>query len=161
MVGHAPLDPEPESSDLARLAPIRIAPAARVAVASGCFHAECRAGLDHGSLERPHEWLDEQAASMDVDDRIGDELARPVVGHLATPLDPDDLDAAGGELCRCRQDMAPLGVSPQSQDRGVLQQEQLIRNSTGNAFVDEVVLELASARAAVQSRHTPRDGVRR
>ena len=52
------------------------------------------AGLDHRRLERRDERPDEQAAVAEPQDRVGDELARAVVGHLAAALDADDLDAA-------------------------------------------------------------------
>ncbi len=51
----------------------------------------------------PHERPHEEPAISELHDRVGDELARAVVGHLAAALDADQLDAALGEERRCRE----------------------------------------------------------
>ena len=78
-----------------------------MAVAPPGLDAERGAGRDQRRLERPDERPDQQAARRQGDDRIGDQLAGPVVGHLSAALDPDDLDAAPARSSRRRRGRGP------------------------------------------------------
>ena len=110
VVADAALDAQAERADLARRRAVRVAPAAGVAVAPAGRDAEGRAGRDERRLEGADERPDQQAAVARRDDRIGHELARAVVRHLAAALDPDDLDAARGAASpRSRQDVRRVG----------------------------------------------------
>ena len=80
-------------------------------------HAEGRAGRDEGGLEGADERPDHQAAGGQGDDRVGDQLAGAVVGHLAAALDPDDLDAAAASVASSARMCAGSDVRPGSGPR--------------------------------------------
>src|SRR4029077_18086989 len=102
-----------ESTDLPRGAAIGLAPAAGMAVAPGGRDPERRAGRDEGGLERPDEWAKQEATLAQRDDRIGHQLARSVIRHLTTTLDPMDLDPAGRKLSLRREDVPGVRVPAQ------------------------------------------------
>ena len=115
-----------------------------MAVAPGGLDAERRAGRDEGGLERPDERAQQEATLGQRDDRIGDQLAGSVIGHLATTLDPMDLDPAGRELAGRREDVRRVRVAAQGQDRWVLEQQELIGDGAGRALGDESLLQVMS-----------------
>lgn len=78
---------------------------------------------------------------MQSDDRIGDELARAVIGHLPSPLDSFDGDALRLELCGTSQDVRRVRVPAEGQNGRVLQQEKLIRDASGETLVNKPFLE--------------------
>ena len=121
--------------------PSGIAPAAGMAVAPTGGDAERRAGVDQRRLERADERPQEQPPLVQAHDRIGDQLARPVVGDLAATLDALDLDAARASSLGRREDVRRVGVPPERQDGGMLEQQQLVADPTGRALVDEPLLE--------------------
>ena len=112
------------------------------------------AGRDEGRLEGAHERPDHQAALAERDDRVGDELARAVVGHLAAALDADDLDAARGEVGRVGPDMRGVRRPTEGQDRGVLEEEQPVADPTVRTLGHESLLE--GERLAVLDPPQPR-----
>jgi hypothetical protein len=65
-----------------------------VTLAADRLDAEGRARLDHGLLEGADQGAEQDPAVAQTNDRIGHELARPVIGDLAAALHPEDLDAA-------------------------------------------------------------------
>ena len=79
---------------------------------------------------------------MQPHDGIRDELARTVIGHLATTLDALDADPAIGQLRFRRQDVGGIGVLAERQDGGVFEEEQLIGNRAGLALFDQLPLQL-------------------
>ena len=117
VVAHAALDAEPEGADLARVRAVGVAPAAGVAVAPAGGDAERGAGRHEGRLERADERPDHQAARSERDDRVGDQLARAVVGDLAAALDADDLDARVRPASRHRRGCAPGPTSGRGSGR--------------------------------------------
>ena len=112
-----------------------------MALAAGRIHPKGGTRRDEGRLERPDERPQEQAALVEPDDGIGDQLAWTVIGHLAATLDPFDRDAASRELLRARQDVRGVGLAAQGQDRRMLQQQQVVRDLAGSALVDQSALE--------------------
>ena len=100
-----------------------------MAVAPGGRDAERGAGRDERRLERPDERPDQQAARRERDDRVRDELARAVVGHLAAALDADDLDAARGQDRPGRADVRRVGGPAEGQDRRVLEEQELVADA--------------------------------
>src|SRR3954449_6129242 len=83
VVAHASFDAEAERADLAWVGTGRVAPAARMAIASRSGHAERGARREKCRLERANERPDHQSPVREPDDRIRDELAGTVVCDLA------------------------------------------------------------------------------
>ena len=84
------------------------------------------AGRHERRFQGPNQRPDHQAAARQRQDRVGDQLAGPVVGDLATALDLDHLDPAGAQLIGRGEDMRRVGVPSQGQDGRMLQQQQLV-----------------------------------
>ena len=84
--------------------------------------AEIPARVDQRALQDANEWPEEDAATAEGDDRVGHELAGAVVGHFPAPLDPDELDAARGQLGRRRPDVRLVGLPAERQDRRMLEE---------------------------------------
>ncbi len=101
VIAHAALDPQAECSDLARQRAVRVDPAAGVAVAAaGLTPNEAQVSTRAASSARTN-GRSSRPRSARRNDRIRDELAGAVVGHLAAALDADD--------ARCR---APRAARP-------------------------------------------------
>ena len=127
VIGDPTLDAQAERPDLPGLRSVRVAPAARVAVAPRRLDAERGTGRDERRLEGADERADEQAAIVEGDDRVGHELTRAVVGDLAAALDVHDRDTPSLELGGdAREDVCRIAVPAQRQDGRVLQQEELV-----------------------------------
>ena len=99
-----------------------------------------RARRDERRLEGTHERAHQQAALVQPDDRIGHELAGAVVGDLPAALGSDDRDAASGEFLVTREDVGRVGLPAQGQDGWMLQEQELVPDRAGHAFVDEPLL---------------------
>ena len=76
-----------------------------------------------------------------------DELAGAVVGDLAAPLDPDDLDPAPPQLARRGEDMGVVGLAAERQDGVVLEEQQAVADLAVGPLRDE----------APSASPTPRD----
>ena len=87
-----------ERAQFARTRRLRIAPAARQLLDPTRRNTEGRRRIDHGLLERAHQRPQEDAAVGQTNDGIGDQLAGPVIGHLAAALHADQLDPLRGKL---------------------------------------------------------------
>jgi len=98
--------------------------------------AEGRKQADEGRFEVAKQDVNVALVLLKVEDRIADELAWSVPGHVAPSIDLDDRDIASG------QHMG-LGVAAAAErdDRWVFEQEQRIRDTVGLAQRDEFVLE--------------------
>jgi hypothetical protein len=97
VVAHSPLDADAQRADLAGRT-VRIDPAAGMTLAPIRDDAERGARVDHRGLERANQGAKEEAPSRQGEDRIRDQLAGPVVGHLPAPLDLDHLDPTLSQL---------------------------------------------------------------
>ena len=117
--------------------PSGVDPATGVALPSRRGHPERRAGLDQRCLERPDEGAKEQPAVGELDDRVRDELAGPVVGHLASALDADELDAAGIEQRRRGEDVSVVGAPAKREDGRVLEQQEPVADAVLGARASE------------------------
>ena len=71
--------------------------------------------IDHRLLQEMDHALDPNPAAAQIEQDIGDELARAVIGHLTAAIHLDDRDIAGIE-----QMLKAPGL-PQGEDRRVLQ----------------------------------------
>ena len=59
---------------------------------------------------------------------VANQLAGPVVGHVAAPVGPDHL---GTDLLRRRQQVGRIRAHPEGVDGVVLQQQQVVLGGTG------------------------------
>jgi P-type Ca2+ transporter type 2C len=118
--------------------------------------AELPAAVGQGALEGPNERAEEQASTIELQDRVGHELARAVVGDLAPAFDPDDLDAASSQLVPAGADVRLVGVAAKRQDGRVLEQQQLVGNEVSGSLDREPPLELPGG--AVIDPAEPPDG---
>src|SRR5450759_1261120 len=109
VVADAAFDAQPDGADLAAAV---IAPAARKALTGARLDAEVRTGLCQCCLERSNERPDQELPIRQLDDHIGGQLARAMVGHLAAALRLDDLDLARREFGRSRQHVAGVAMPP-------------------------------------------------
>ena len=64
-----------------------------------------------------------------------------MVGHLATALDPDDLDPARGQRRGVRADVGWVGAAAEGQDRRMLEEQQLVADAALCTLGDEALLE--------------------
>jgi hypothetical protein len=158
VIAHTPLDPQAQGTDLARLGATDVAPAARMTIATTRRYAERGTGRDHRRLERANERPDHEPAIREGDDRIRHELARAVVRHLAAAFRPNDLDPPGRERRRAGEDVGHIGRPPERQDRRMLEEEQLIRDSTVGTLGDQPMLQVMGL--AVRHPAKPRRGDR-
>jgi hypothetical protein len=74
--------------------------------------------------------------SLEVDDRVADELTRPMKGDITATLDLEQFNAACSKLSLGRDEMAGFRSTTQRNDRGMLDQQQdvvgyLPRNASG------------------------------
>ena len=77
-----------------------------------------------------------------VEDRIADQLARPVIGHVTTAPTVADLHPAPLELPPVDEQVPRIAASPQRDHRRVFQQQQRVRDHARAPGVDEGILEL-------------------
>ena len=81
------------------------------------------AGADHGLLERGDE-LPDVGLRGEVHDRIGHDLAGPVVGDVPSPVGLVDLEATAREPLRRGNHVPAVGAPAQGQDGRVLEEEE-------------------------------------
>ena len=74
------------------------------------------------------------------EDRVSDELAGAVVGHVAAPVDAVEVDAAAGALVGVEHQVGLVGATPQRVDAGMLEQQQHVADLAGLATGGEVSL---------------------
>src|SRR4051812_35237634 len=78
----------------------------------------------------------------EVDDRIADQLARPVKRGVAAALDLEQLHAASGQQRRVGEEMLGFTRATERDDRVVLDEEQRVRARAGNPFRGDGPLQL-------------------
>ena len=113
-----------------------------MALAATGGDAERRARVGERGLERPDVRPEQQAAIREAEDRVGDELAWPVVGDLAAALHAQDLDPAGGELGGGREHVGVVRLATQRQHRGVLEEQQLVVDPAVRSGRRETLLQV-------------------
>src|SRR5262249_30841561 len=129
--GHPPPDRHPHRCDLAT-----VAPHPREAWTSVRRDVEIREHPDEHVLEAAHVPANVGSEVAEPEDRVADELARTVIGHLTAPLRSDDRNAG----CRRVAEMPRIAPAPQRVPRGVLEEEHRVR-STGEPAGDQRLLQ--------------------
>lgn len=91
---------------------------------AACVDAEVEAGFDDGAFEESDVVVDAQPEAFEVEDGIGDELARAVVGDVAAAVSFFEGDALGlEEIGGGEQVLAGGGTSGDGDDGIVLDEE--------------------------------------
>jgi hypothetical protein len=75
-----------------------------------------------------------------IDDRVADELAWPVVRHVAATVHLMQFNAATREPLVARQDIRPRGVPAKRNDRRVLKQKERIADQAALPRSDHALL---------------------
>jgi hypothetical protein len=108
------------------------------------FAAEADEGFFHepDEVDRPEAAADGRVAqAAEIEDRVADQLAGAVVGHVAAAVDLVEGDAAAFEqLVRC-QNVGTVGVTAQGEHGRVLQQQEHVADAILLAEIDELGLE--------------------
>ena len=116
-----------------------------VALAARPFDTERRHRADQRLFEVAAVALDVLAVPREIEDRVADELARPVVGRLSAAIGLDDLD-----VCAFRYvQLAGLGPPPERDHRRMLQQQ----NRVGKLAVQHAFGERALELPGLEVRH--------
>ena len=88
--------------------------------------------------------MDVLPVGLEVEDGIGDQLSRAVVGDVAAAPGLDDLDPARGQRFRRRDDVrSRLGqLHAERDDVGMFEQQQRVGDAPGAPVFDEGLLEV-------------------
>ena len=120
--------------------------AGKAADASG-LQAEFGAQADEGFFHEAHEVHRAEptavgvAQAAQVKDGVADKLAGSMIGDVAATVDLVQGDAAAGQELVGSQDICPVGVAAQGEDRRMLEQQQHVFNAALEAEIDELGLE--------------------
>jgi len=100
-----------------------------------------REGLDQDPFELPK--VSVQVATMigQIQDRVSHQLARAVIGHVATPLHFEKADPQSGQGRLGHQEMAFLPSAPKGDHGGVLEQQQEVPYPTPGPKCRKTALE--------------------
>ncbi len=91
--------------------------------------------------------MDIAAIGIEIDDRIADELAGAVVGHIAAASCLEHFDAELGEPLWRRHDIAAaVFLHTNGDDVRVLEEKQRVGNALGLAILDQNTLQLERVR---------------
>ena len=128
---------------------VRVDPDADQPVDDAGLHPVLAGDEDHGLGEAAHVAPDVAAvgpagiaaAPGEIEDGVADELARPVVGHVAAAAGLDPVDAARRERLRRVEDVARLGATAERDHRLVLDEQHHVADRARAPRLDEVLLE--------------------
>ena len=102
-----------------------------------CGDAEVFAGVDEGFFHQPDKIYGSQVGAAfagevaaEVKDGVADELARAVIGDVASAVDLVDFDAALGEEIVGREDVGAGGVAAEGEDRRVFEEEERVADGS-------------------------------
>ncbi len=106
-------------------------------------------------FEIAHVAVDVAAIRVQVDDRIADDLAGPVIGDVAAAAGFENLDAAGASASGSRQDVraSTVAADAERQDVGMFDEEQQVAERAGPAILDQRALQ---RRALLRTERRPR-----
>jgi len=81
--------------------------------------------------------------SLEIDDRIANELAGPMEGHVTAALDLEDLDALAAQKVRRCDEVFFLGRAAECDDGWMLDKEQnVLRDRAGDSVAGDIALQL-------------------
>jgi hypothetical protein len=96
--------------------------------------SELRERRDDGAFDCAYH-RDDFTKAFEPDDRIHDQLARTVIGHVSAALDLYDIDAAGRQYLSRREHVLALRVPAEGDDRVVLDHDPCVASNAARDFV--------------------------
>ncbi len=116
-------------------------PDARVLAPTRRWDSKGHAGLDDGPFKRANERYD-LPKTLELTNRIDDQLAGTVIRNIAAALDLDEIDAVARECVAAEQQVLAFGLASESDYRSVLDDDPRIRFAAfTNSFV-KAMLEI-------------------
>jgi len=95
--------------------------------------------------------MDVAAIGGEVEDRIADDLAGPVIGDVAAASGLDDVESPRPERLRRQEEVLHSRVAPEREDRIVLEEKEGVGDAAGLPLRDEARLQVEPLRV----RHAP------
>ena len=98
---------------------------------------------DQHLFEVAHVPVHVAAIGLEIDDRVADDLAGPVIGDVAAAPGLEHLDAARGQVVVGRENVRPAAVAAHAEreDGRMLDQQQQIADRAGAPLLDERALQ--------------------
>src|SRR5207244_4180002 len=95
-----------------------------------------RAGTDDDFFHLAHEldWIKRLVSavaageSVEIEDRVGDELSRPVIRNITATVDLEQLNLAALQLFLRQQNVFNFGVAAERDHRRMLEQQEHVAN---------------------------------
>ena len=104
-------------------------------------HAEGGGGLDDGRLQAADVAAQVERVAQ-LDDGVGDQLARPVEGDVAAAIDAHEFGAKVAQAIGTGQQVRLIAAATDGVDREVLEQQQPVADSAAAPLVGQLVLQL-------------------
>jgi len=101
---------------------------------------EIRQRVDHGLLDRPHVRAHVALPFAQIQDRVADDLSRPVIRDVAAAVGGMKSDAGAAQDFFAGQQVFPVAVAAHRDRVGVLQQDELVGNRAGLALRHQPLL---------------------
>ncbi len=125
----------------------RTAPNACEAADSSGGHAELSAQPNEGLFHQADKINRAESAAAgsfeaaQVKDRVADQLAGTMVGNVAAPIDLVEGHAAAGQKFVRRQNVAAVGIAPESKDRWMFKEQKDVVNPAMESQVHKLGLK--------------------
>lgn len=108
---------------------------------AAAFHAKTGQQLNHRLFKIPEEKVDILPVGSKIEDRVSDQLARPMVSDIPASVCVNQFDSRLLHFLRLHEEgILPAG-SPKGDDRVVLKEEEGVRNLPGKALIYQLSLE--------------------
>lgn len=108
---------------------------------AAAFHAETGKQLNHRLFKIPEEKVDILPVGSEIEDRVSDQLARPVVSDIPSSVCVNQFDSRLLHFLRLHEEgILPAG-SPKRDHGVVLKEEEGVRNLPGKALTHQLSLE--------------------
>ena len=104
-------------------------------------HAEGGGGLDDGRLQAADVAAQVERVAQ-LDDGVGDQLARPVEGDVAAAIDAHEFGAKLAQPIGTGQQVRLVAAAADGVDREVLEQQQPVADAATAPLVGQLVLQL-------------------
>ncbi len=120
---------------------LAVDPDAGIPIQALAGHAECRGRVDDRGLQRANVATQVERV-LQLEDRVGHDLARPVEGDVAAAVDPDELGADLAQPLAAGEEVRRIATATEGVDGEVLEQQQAIADAPAPSLLRELVLQL-------------------
>jgi hypothetical protein len=107
--------------------------------------AKIRQSIHQHLLDGAHVGTHVALPFAQVQDRIADDLSRPVIGHIAAAVRGMEGDAGAGQEFLARQKVFHVTIAAHGDGVGMLQQDELVGDDAGLALPHELLLQFKCA----------------